>query len=97
MAEVEVAVKFEATAERRALFHQGKPVELDEDGEGTLMATLDEDDAILAEVRGAEPGSAVKITLEAEDPAKVEMVPFVDNVAGTRTVWADSRFFRVTT
>jgi hypothetical protein len=93
--DLEVSVEFEATAERKALYHKGGQVELDEDGKGTLSVTPNQVEALLAEVRGAEPGSEVKITLTVDAPAQLVMADFEGRVAQNRTVWASSRFFRV--
>lgn len=97
MADLEVPVEFEATAQHRALFYRGAQVELDEEGKGTLMVPPNEDQALLAEVRGAQPGSEVTITLTVEPPAELRMAEFKGRVAQNRTVWADSRFFQVKT
>lgn len=97
MADLDVPVKFDATAERRALFHKGKSVALDADGKGVLKVTPNTDEALLAELRGAQPSSDVEITLDVKAPAKLVMADFKGTVALDRTIWASSRFFRVKT
>lgn len=95
MAEIEVVVEFQATAKKKFLYHRGKSIKLDKDGKGKTSATLGKDEVIVAEVRRAQPGSEVKITLAVEAPAKVDMVPFEGHVAKNRTVWVSSRYFLV--
>jgi hypothetical protein len=95
MANLEVAVEFASTAQHRALFYRGAQVVLDPDGKGSLSVPTNEDQAILAEIRGAQPGSEVTIKLAVEAPAEIQMAEFKGRVAQNRTVWASSRFFRV--
>src|SRR5262245_57300802 len=95
MANVKVAVEFKAKADFKTLFYKGNAVKLDDDGKGELSVPPNQVEVILAELRGAQPGSAVEITLKANPPAKVDMVEFKSKVAKNRTVWANNRFFRV--
>lgn len=97
MDDLEVPVEFKATALHKALFYRGAQVALDADGKGTLMVPPNKDQALLAEVREAQPGSEVTITLTVEPPAELDMAEFKGRVAQNRTVWASSRFFQVRT
>lgn len=94
--QAKVKVKFETKASQRFIRHKHGPIPLDPAGNGSFMTAVGETDLILFGMTGP-PGTTAKITLSVVPPKALQIAghPIEGKTAQGKTVWGDSRFFRV--
>jgi len=93
---VPVEITFVSNAQRRFLMHNGNFVAIGANGKATIQSQLNVFEVLLFGIEGI-AGNTATITLTPQAPHTLEISshPIQGRIAAGKTVWGDSRFFRV--